>query len=115
GWTRRALDRLAVVAQVGNLNLGGDAFDLILGQAELHQVAIIEQVQRMAGRADFLVDLEAALSRGAVVGTERALEVPVLVLELGLRFGGDGDGAGRESGERNGARDEQLAHGAYTT
>ena len=40
------------------------------------------QLHRMAGRADFLVDLEAALQLRRVVGAERAGEGPALLLRL---------------------------------
>ena len=39
-----------------------------------------DAVQAVTGRADFLVDLEAALQRGAVVSAERAVERPVHIL-----------------------------------
>ena len=69
----------------------------------------------MAGRADFLVDLEAALGGGAVVGAERALEVPVLVRRMRrLISAAMATAPAAEGGERDRARDEDLAHGLYT-
>ena len=69
----------------------------------------------MAGGADVLVDLEAALGGGAVVGAERALEMPVLVRRMDLLLGGDGNGAGGKDGEGERARNQELAHVPYPT
>jgi hypothetical protein len=111
GQTPRPLDGSAVVADIGDLHLGRDALHLVLGQAELHQVAIGQQRQRMAGRADVLVDLEAALGGGAIVGAERPREVPVLVLQRDVGLGGDRHRAEADCGESDRARDDDPAHG----
>ena len=67
----------------------------------------------MAGRADFLVDLEAALGGRAIISAERPGEMPVLVLQFGFRLGGNGDGAAGEGGQGDGAGYQELTHGAY--
>ena len=69
----------------------------------------------MAGGADVLVDLEAALGGGAIVGAERALEVPVLVRRVDFLLGGDGDGAGGQDGKGERARNQELTHDPYPT
>src|SRR5205807_8391978 len=79
-WPRRALEHLAlVVGTVGHLRLRGDALDLVLAVAELLEVAEIEMLDRVADRADFLIDLKPALQRGPVIGAEHPLERPLLV------------------------------------
>ena len=71
----------------------------------------------MTGRADFLVDLEAALRGSAIEGAERALEMPVPVRRMLGAAGRDGHGADGEGRQRDGAGDqeiagERLAHGS---
>ena len=53
-------------------------------------------LQAVAGGADFLIDLEAALQGAAVIGAERAFEAELLI--LGMMAGGGA--VGRESGCR---------------
>src|ERR1700757_1707272 len=58
-------------------------------------------LDQMTDRADFLVDLEAALQRRPVVGAENTVERPFLTRERRAFFGGS-----RESrSERQGAQD----------
>ncbi len=53
---------------------------LLFGIAEILERAEGHQIHRMTGRADFLVDLQAALQLALVVGAERAGERPVHLL-----------------------------------
>jgi hypothetical protein len=112
----RPFDRLAVIVEVGDLDVLDQVLDLILAEPELHQVAVGEQRQRMTGRADLVIDLIAALGGGAVIGAERPLEVPVAVRRLRLRFRRRNgfavgrEGAGGEGGQGDGAGNDVLAH-----
>ena len=71
----------------------------------------------MAGRADFGIDLIAALGGGAVVGAERPVEMPVamrrmlLGLGRGDGLGGDGGRARGEGRKRDGGGNDRSAHG----
>ena len=62
GRTARTLEHLALVIRpVRHLHVGRHRADLLLGKPDFEQVAVGEQIHRMATRADFPVDLEAAL------------------------------------------------------
>src|SRR6266851_608319 len=95
GRPARPLKHLAaVVGPVGHLDLRSDAFDLVLAVADLGEVAEREVLHRVAGGADLLVDLKAALQRGPVIGPEHTLERPDLMRRarrLFLRTGGSAD------------------------
>src|SRR5262249_52889794 len=77
GWSLEHLP-LIVGLFVGDLVGGGDSLDLVLVVAEIGKVAKIEMLDRMAGGADLLVNLKAALRRSPVVGAEDAVERPLL-------------------------------------
>ena len=77
------LDGLAGFVQTaGHLHAGGDRLDLRFVEADAREVAVVHQLHRMAVAADLLIDLEAALGRGPVEGTERAVEAPALLGRL---------------------------------
>ena len=58
--------------------------DLVLAVADIGEVAEIEMLDRVAGGADLLVDLKAALLRRPVVGAEDAVKRPLLVRQRGV-------------------------------
>ena len=60
-------------------------------------------LDRMAGRADLLVDLKAALQRRPVVGAEDAVERPLLVRQRGVSWA--------RAAERRQRRDQQRQRG----
>ena len=103
------LDLIALVVEVLDLVFGRDRLGLRLGEAgaaRVRQIAERHHLRRMAVRADFAVDLEAALELRLVVFAERAGERPFLPRRrhlLGqLRGGRRGDGeqrAGKDKGE----------------
>ena len=78
------VENLALVVGIGrDLVAGRDRLGLRLGEAgtaRLVQIVEGDVVEAVAGRADFLIDLEAALQRAAVVGAERPVEGEVHVL-----------------------------------
>ena len=59
--------------------------------ARLAEIAVGEEPHRMAVRADLLIDLEAALELGVVVGSERRGEGPVLMRDLWRLIGALGN------------------------
>ena len=81
--------------------------------ALLGEIAIGEQVHRMAVRADVVIDLVAALQLGLVERAERAsdapIEAPVDVLQLGLA----GGGRGRQGERRQGEPDARCDDGSF--
>src|SRR3546814_7115222 len=62
---------------VGDGLLVGDRLHLVLGVAEVGEVAEGDVLQRVAGRAHLAIDLQTALQSMAVVGAEGAGEAPV--------------------------------------
>src|SRR3546814_10932946 len=75
----RPLEHLALVVRaVHHLLRGGDRLDLVVGVAEVAEIAVGDVLQAMTGRADVLVDLEATLQLGPVEGSEVPAERPVL-------------------------------------
>ena len=111
-----------VIGAVLDLILGGKGLGLRFREPDVLQIAELDQVHGMTGRADFLVHLVAALSRRPVVGSEQALEGPVLNRRLGGgagrlgRSGGQGqrrDGTGGENG-REGGLDGWFHHFPYS-
>src|SRR5262249_25346206 len=81
-WVRRpswALEHLTfVVWSVRDLIAGGDGLYLVLGVADIGEVAEVQVLDRMADRANLLVNLKAALRRRPVVGTEDSIKGPLL-------------------------------------
>ena len=59
--------------RVAHRVLRGDRLDLRLGVTQILKVAVVEEFHRVAGRADFLIDLKPALQRRLVVGAENAV------------------------------------------
>jgi hypothetical protein len=84
------------------LKLRRDGFHLSLGQPQFAQVAIGNQPHAMAGRADFLVNLEAALGAGAIIGAENPIKGEFPIRDGNLsprRMGGGGSEKAKGEGE----------------
>src|SRR3546814_15124333 len=70
----RPLEHLAlVIGAVGDGVLGGDRLHLVLGVAEVGEVAEGDVLQRVAGRAHLAIDLQTALKSMAVVGDRKSV------------------------------------------
>mmetsp|Transcript_16469 Transcript_16469/g.45930 ORF Transcript_16469/g.45930 Transcript_16469/m.45930 type:complete len:211 (+) Transcript_16469:258-890(+) len=68
-----ALKHLAlVVGPVGDLDLGRHGLGFLLSVAHTHQVAVVHQVQAVAGGADLSVDLMATADGGMVICIEHS-------------------------------------------
>src|SRR5207253_2680412 len=111
-WPSGALKHLAlVVGAVCHLILRGNAFDLVLGVADLLEIAEGKVLHRVADRADFLVDLKTPLRRRRVIGAKHAFERPLLVRRL-WRFLQRARGAAESDGYRQ-REQESRKRGAH--
>src|SRR5262249_39356230 len=99
----------------------GDRLDLVGAEAEPAsgsagpEIAIGDEPQRVAGRADVVVDLEAALGRGAVEGAEHALEGPCLLRQRRRRLLSGCHGGACDEGEAETGGEGEGAHQACST
>src|SRR5690606_19945149 len=83
GRKRLAGEHFAIrVRAVLHFIFSGKRLDLFRRVTEAFQRAEGDQVHRMAGRADFLVDLQAALQLALVIGSERTGEAPLFLLGM---------------------------------
>src|SRR6185437_15933764 len=118
GRATRPLKHLArVVGTVGHLLGRGKRLDLRFAITDAAarpvgaEVAVMQQVHRMAARADLLVDLEAALRCGAVEGAERPGEGPAYLGRRHLLLGIGAKAGERQAGDRKGEASEAAHHG----
>ncbi len=81
------LEHLALVVRtVSDLITGGDGLRLRLGESRtafIGEIAEGDQLEAVTVRADFFVDLEAALQLRRVVSAERTVERPMLARRRG--------------------------------
>src|SRR5579883_2571127 len=106
----RPVEHLAlIVGSVLDRDRCRDRLHLSLVIAELGDIAIGEQIHRVAGRADLAVDLEATLRRSPVEGAEYAVEAPILLRRNGrlLRV------SRRDQGERGETADQNCAEAPH--
>src|SRR3546814_8231389 len=88
---------------------------LVLVVPQVREIAVGDEVERMAGRAHFEINLEPALGGRPVVGPEDAVEAPVHLRRLRRlpgrerRAGGD-DAEAKSDGQRRGLEHTHLAH-----
>jgi hypothetical protein len=68
-----------------NFLLGGNGLDLVRRVADAGQVAIVQQLKRVAAGTNAVINLEAALQIGALEGPEKAVEGPMPLRKCDLR------------------------------
>ncbi len=111
GGPRRALHGFALAVEVVHLFLRRDRLDPVVAVAERSEVAVMQQVHRMAVGADLLVDLKAALQGGAVERAEDAVERPAGVRQRrGRRLLREG----RKRGKRERQGCGEAAHQCFS-
>ena len=80
------------------------------GTAPLAQIAETHQVHRVTGRTDFLVNLVATLQRLPVIGSERTIMMPVVLVRRVLLALEGGSRAGETKGRDGGGENAGHLH-----